>query len=33
MSKWPVDEIGMNSVIPSMIPKMTTAIQSGMARG
>src|SRR5260221_13437188 len=30
MSRWPVDETGMNSVIPSTIPKMRTAIQSGI---
>jgi hypothetical protein len=30
INKWPVDETGMNSVIPSTTAKMTTAIQSGM---
>ena len=29
-SRCPVDETGMNSVIPSITPKMTATIQSGM---
>src|SRR5581483_10480647 len=30
MSRWPVEEMGRNSVIPSTIPSMTAVIQSGM---
>src|SRR4029077_16801410 len=30
MSRWPVEETGMNSVIPSTIPKMRAIIQSDM---
>src|SRR5882762_1127144 len=30
INRWPVEEMGMNSVIPSMIPRMMTAIQSGI---
>src|SRR5262245_46424591 len=30
ISKWPVEETGMNSVRPSTIPRITTAIQSGI---
>src|SRR5881409_1652039 len=30
ISRWPVEEMGINSVIPSMIPKIMTAIQSGI---
>src|SRR6185436_2499584 len=30
INKWPVDEIGRNSVIPSIIPKIIAAIQSGI---
>ena len=30
ISRWPVEEIGKNSVIPSMIPSMTIANQSGI---
>src|ERR1041385_5228244 len=32
MSKWPVEEMGRNSVIPSIIPSRMTAIQSGIRR-
>src|SRR6266498_5290399 len=31
-TRGPVEETGRNSVMPSMIPKMMTAIQSGMNR-
>src|SRR6185503_15297176 len=31
-SKWPVEETGRNSVIPSMIPRITTTSQSGKRR-
>src|SRR5262249_49567806 len=30
ISKWPVEETGKNSVIPSTTPRSRTAIQSGM---
>src|ERR1017187_6124788 len=30
MSRWPVEETGMNSVIPSTIPSRMTVIQSGI---
>src|SRR5258708_11852434 len=30
MSRWPVEETGSNSVIPSMIPKMTAMSGSGI---
>jgi len=32
MSRWAVEEMGRNSVIPSMIPRMIIAIQSGIAQ-
>src|ERR1039458_4951808 len=31
MSRWPVEETGRNSVMPSTIPSRITAIQSGIA--
>jgi hypothetical protein len=30
MRRWPVDETGRNSVIPSTIPRIATMNQSGM---
>src|ERR1035441_7101545 len=32
ISKWPVEETGRNSVIPSITPSKITAIQSGIVR-
>jgi hypothetical protein len=31
-SRWPVDEMGRNSVTPSMMPRMQTASQAGTNR-